>query len=52
MEDIEIAHNICQGKILNGGKPILCRVILASTYFLISLFIWTFALFNPDSSSL
>lgn len=52
MEDTKIVHNIHQGKTLNARKPILCRVILDSTYFLISLFIWTFALFNPDASSL
>lgn len=52
MEDTKIAHNVCQGKILNGRTPILCRVILlASTYFPISLFTWTFALFYPDIAS-
>lgn len=39
MEDTKIVLNILQSKTLNGGKTILCRVIiLASAYFPISLF--------------
>lgn len=52
-EDTKIVLNILQIKTLIGGKTILHRVIiLASVYLPISLSTCSFALFNPNCSSL
>lgn len=52
-EDTKIVLNILQIKTLIGGKTILHRVIiLASVYLPISLSTCSFALCNPNCSSL
>lgn len=52
-EDTKIVLDILQIKTLIGGKTILHKVIiLASVYLPISLSTCSFALFNPNSSSL